>query len=63
MIFVLRWEDEAGWEAYRRHAAWKKRKAGVTMELAMESFVDDLEELGMVRLESQTIQLQQIGRW
>lgn len=63
MIFVLWWEDEAGREAYRRQAAWKKRKAGVTMELAMESFVDDLEELGMVRLESQTFQLQQIGRW
>lgn len=56
MVYVLRWEDEEARKIYTRHAIWNK-------QLAMESFVDDLAECGMMGCESRTFQLQQISRW
>lgn len=63
MVYIMRWEDEEKRHVYRNQAVWKKWTVnGRVLDLAMDSFLDDLQELGMLGFESQTCQLQQLGR-
>lgn len=64
MIYMLKWFDELAQQQYKEEARWPKRtRDGQTILLAMDAFLDDLEDLGMLGYETRNVEFSEVYKY
>lgn len=64
MICMLKWFDELAQRQYKEEARWPKRRHdGRTIVLAMDAFLDDLEDLGMLGYETRNVECLEVYKY
>lgn len=64
MICMLKWFDELAQRQYKEEARWPKRTPdGRTIVLAMDVFLDDLKDLGMLGYETRNVELLEVYKY